>query len=167
MNLEQTTTKIGETWGIASPLPREHIPKRSRPKDQRFLRIREEIKRVGVFSKTQELEFERARDSRGSRTGLDARESQLRTRSLLSIKCAKNEIENPLHKAQNQGIESNQKPRGHEEDRASFPNQIPYKVSTIHGQNQLKREEQREGDAGAAAWRNRESTNRLQKPQLT
>ena len=28
VNLEQTTTKIGETWGIASPLPREHIPKR-------------------------------------------------------------------------------------------------------------------------------------------
>ena len=158
MNLEQTTTKSGETWGIASPLPREHIPKRSRPKDQRFLRIREEIKRVGVFSKTQELEFERARDSRGSRTGLDARESQLRTRSLLSIKCAKNEIENPLHKAQNQGIESNQKPRGHEEDRASFPNQI---VSTIHGQNQLKREEQREGDAGAATWGNREFTDKF------
>ena len=60
---------------------------------------------------------------------------------------------NPLHKAQNQGIESNQKPRGHEEDRASFPNQIPYKVSIIHVQKQLKREEQREGDAGAAAWR--------------
>ena len=60
-----------------------------------------------------------------------------------------------------------QKPWGHEEDRASFPNQIPYKVSTIHGQNQLKREEQGEEDAGAAAWRNREATNRLQKPQLT
>ena len=127
----------------------------------------EEIKRDWVFSRTQEIEFERASDSRGFRTGLEARKSQQRTRSLLSIKCAKNEIENPLHKAQNQGIESNQKPRGHEEDRASFPNQIPYKVSTIHGQNQLKREEQREGDAGAAAWRNRESTNRLQKPQLT
>ena len=45
----------------------------------------------------------------------------------------------------NEGIESNQKPRGHEEDRASFPNQIPHKVSTIHGQNQLKREEHRGG----------------------
>ena len=29
-----------------------------------------------------------------------------------------------------------EKPRGHEEDRAYFPNQIPHKVSTIHGQNQ-------------------------------
>jgi len=36
VNLEQTTTKSGETWGIASPLPREHIPKRSRPKYQRI-----------------------------------------------------------------------------------------------------------------------------------
>ena len=97
---------------------------------------------------------------------MGARESQQRTRSLLSNKCVKNKIENPLHKAQNQGIESNQKPRGHEKDRASFPNQIPYKVSTIHGQIQLKREEQREEDAGAAAWRNREFTNRLQKPLL-
>ena len=50
MNLEQTTTKIGETWGIASPLPREHIPKRSRPKDQRFVRIMGEIKRDWGFS---------------------------------------------------------------------------------------------------------------------
>ena len=28
--------EIDETWGIASPLPREHIPKRSRPKYQRI-----------------------------------------------------------------------------------------------------------------------------------
>ena len=138
MNLDQTTTKVDETWGIASPLPREHIPKRSRPKDQRILRIMGRSKGIGVFSNTQELEFEHASDSRGFRSELGARESRQRTRGLLSIKCAKNEIENPLHKAQNQGIESNQKPRGHEEDRASFPNQIPYKVSTIHGQNQLK-----------------------------
>ena len=136
-NLNQTTMKIDETWGIASPLPREHTPKRSHPKDQRILRIRGGIIRDWGFLKAQEIQFKRARDFRGDRTGLDARESQLRTRSLLSIKCAKNEIENPLHKAQNQGIESNQKPRGHEEDRASFPNQIPYKVSTIHGQNLL------------------------------
>ena len=37
MNLNQTTTKIDETWGIASALPREHIPKRSHPKDQKNL----------------------------------------------------------------------------------------------------------------------------------
>ena len=43
MNLDQTTTKTDETWGIASPLPREHIPKRSRPKDQRIVRIVGEI----------------------------------------------------------------------------------------------------------------------------
>ena len=51
MNLDQTTTKIDETWGIASPLPREHIPKRSRPKDQQILRIIEEIKRDWGFLK--------------------------------------------------------------------------------------------------------------------
>jgi len=39
VNLDQTTTKIDETWGIASSLPREHISKRSRPKDQRIVRI--------------------------------------------------------------------------------------------------------------------------------
>ena len=121
MNLDQTTTTIDETWGIASSLPREHIPKRSRPKDHRILRIMEEIKGDGVFSRTQEIEFERAGDSRGFRTGLEARESQQRTRSLLSIKCAKNEIENPLHKAQNQGIESNQKPEGTRRIGPPFP----------------------------------------------
>ena len=124
-------------------------------------------KGIGVFSNTQELEFEHASDSRGFRSELGAWESQQRTRSLLSIKCAKNEIENPLHKVQNQGIESNQKPRGHEEDRASFPNQIPYKVSTIHGQKQLKQEEQREGDVGAAAWGTEQFTDAIQKPHLT
>ena len=51
MNLNQTTTKIDETWGIASPLPREHIPKSSRPKDQLILRIRGEIKRDWGFLK--------------------------------------------------------------------------------------------------------------------
>ena len=51
MNLNQTTTKIDETWGIASPLPHEHIPKRSRPKDQQILRIRGEIKKDWGFLK--------------------------------------------------------------------------------------------------------------------
>src|SRR6185437_9450988 len=51
MNLNQTTTKIDETWGIASPLPREHIPKRSRPKDLRIVRIMGEIKRDWGFLK--------------------------------------------------------------------------------------------------------------------
>ena len=32
-NLEQTKSKSNETWRIASHLPREHIPKRSFPKD--------------------------------------------------------------------------------------------------------------------------------------
>jgi len=32
-NLEQTKSKSNETWRIASHLPREHIPKRTFPKD--------------------------------------------------------------------------------------------------------------------------------------
>ena len=105
MNLEQTTTKIGETWGIASPLSREHIPKRSRPKDQQILRIIEEIKRDWSFLKTQELEFEPASDSRGFKTELEARESQQRTHNLLAIKCTKNEIEISSNKAQNEEMD--------------------------------------------------------------
>ena len=51
----------------------------------------------------------------------------------------------------NDGIGLIQKPRGHEEDRASFPNQIQYKVSKIHSPNPTLekrkggREEGREG----------------------
>ena len=65
----------------------------------------EEIKGDGVFSRTQEIEFERASDSRGFRTGLKARESQQRTRNLLAIKCAKHEIKNPSNKAQNEEMD--------------------------------------------------------------
>jgi len=50
-NLEQTKSKSNETWREASHLPHEHIPKRSRPKDQRILRIRGEIKKDWGFLK--------------------------------------------------------------------------------------------------------------------
>ena len=102
MNLEQTTTKIGETWGIASPLPREHIPKRSRPKDQQIVRIMGEIKRDWGFLKHSRTSIQKARDSRGFRTESEARESQQRTRSLLAIKCTKNKIEIHHTRAQNE-----------------------------------------------------------------
>ena len=102
VNLNQTTTKIDETWGIASPLPREHIPKRSRPKDQQILRIMGEIKRDWGFLKHSRTSIQKSRDSRGSRTGLEAWESQQRTRSLLAIKCTKNEIEIHHTRAQNE-----------------------------------------------------------------
>ena len=60
-----------------------------------------------------------------------------------------------------------QKPIGHKEDGASFPNHIQYKVSQIHGQIYSNERNRGRRTQGAAAWRNRESTNRLQKPQLT
>ena len=53
--------------------------------------FRDEIKRDGVFSRTQEIEFERASDSRGFKTRLEARESQQRTRGTIAIVCTKNE----------------------------------------------------------------------------
>ena len=51
MNLEQTMSKSNETWRIPSQLSREHIPKRSLPKDQRNLRIRGMIKEDWGFLK--------------------------------------------------------------------------------------------------------------------
>ena len=102
MNLNQTTKKIDETWGIASPLPREYIPKRSRPKDHQILRIMGEIKRDWGFLKHSRTSIQKARDSRGFRIGIEARESQQRTRSLLTIKCTKNEIEIHHTRAQNE-----------------------------------------------------------------
>ena len=83
-------------------------PKNISPRDLTLkisivLEFRDVIKRDGVFSRTQEIEFERAGDSRGFRTELEARESRQRTRNLLPIKCTKNEIENPLLTAQKSG----------------------------------------------------------------
>ena len=118
------TTKIDETWGIASPLPCQHIPIRSRPKDQRIVRIMSEIKRDWGFLKHSITSIQKARDSRGFRTESEARESQQRTHGLLAIKCTKNEIEISSNKVQNEEMNWFKPPRGHKEVRASFPNQI-------------------------------------------
>src|SRR6185312_6888582 len=65
--------------------------------------FRDEIKRGGVFSRTQEIQFERARDSRGVGIGLEARESQQKARRILAIMCTKNEIKIKHTKAQKRG----------------------------------------------------------------
>ena len=97
--------------------------------------FRDEIKRDGVFSRTQEIEFERASDSRGFRTGLEAG-NHSKELVASSQSCApKTKPKSITNGHKNDEIESIQKPRGHEEDRASFPNQIPHKVSTIHQLN--------------------------------
>ena len=62
--------------------------------------FRDEIKRGGIFSRPQEIQFERARDSRGFGTGLEARESQSRAHRILAIMCTKNEIKIHHTKAQ-------------------------------------------------------------------
>jgi len=65
--------------------------------------FRDEIKRGGVFSRTQEIQFERACDSRGFGIGLEARESQQRARRILAILCTKNEIKIHHTRAQKRG----------------------------------------------------------------
>ena len=94
-------------------------------------------RRIGVFSKTQELQFRGASDSRWFGTSLEARESLQRTRRTVSIMCIKNETKIHYKKHKRDGIGLILKPRWHKEDGASFPNQIQYKVSQIHNQNLL------------------------------
>ena len=65
--------------------------------------FRDEIKRGGVFSRPQEIQFERARDFRGFGIGLEARESQQKARRTLAIMCTKNEIKIHHTRAQKQG----------------------------------------------------------------
>ena len=124
MNWEQIASKSDETWRIASFLPQACIPKKSHPKDNHSTRISGWDQRGGVFSSLQEIEFGRARDSKGFKIKIEAWESWQRTRGLLAIKCTKNEIEISSNKAQNEEMDWFKPPRGHEEVRASFPNQI-------------------------------------------
>ena len=134
--------------GLLRPYPVDISPRYLVLKIKESREFEGRSKGLGFSQELKKSKFKRARDSRGFGTGLEARESQQRARRNLAIVSTKNETKIHHKRAQNEGIESIQKPRRHEEDRASFPNQIPHKVSTIHGQNQLKREEQREGDAG-------------------
>ena len=93
MNLDQTATTIDETWGIASPLPREHIPKRSRPKDQRILRIMGEIKKDWGFLKNSRTSI--LKSSRFQRVWHEARSTGITTRSSTNRR-------NHVHQKQNQ-----------------------------------------------------------------
>ena len=97
--------------------------------------FRDEIKRDGDFSRTQEIQFERALDSRGFGLELEARESQQRARRTIAIVCTKNETKIHLKRAQKRRDLIDSKAQRHKEDGASFPNHIQHKVSTIHGQN--------------------------------
>ena len=65
--------------------------------------FRDEIKRDGDFSRTQEIQFERALDSRGFGLGLEVWESQQKARRILAIMCTKNEIKINHTKAQKRG----------------------------------------------------------------
>ena len=65
---------------------------------------------------------------------LEAQESLQRALRTVAIKCIKTKTKIHHKKHKRDGIGLIQKPRGHKEDRASFPNQIQYKLSQIHGQ---------------------------------
>ena len=65
--------------------------------------FRDEIKRGGVFSRPQNIQFERARDSRGFGIVLEARESQQRARRIIAILCTKNKIKIHHTRAQKRG----------------------------------------------------------------
>ena len=89
--------------GLLRPYPVNISPKDLVLKINESRELWGRSKGIRVFSRTQEIEFKHASDSRGFRTGLEARELQQRTRSLLAIKCAKNEVENPSHKGTKRG----------------------------------------------------------------
>ena len=91
--------------GLLRPYPVNIPPKDLVPKINESSELWGRSKRIGVFSRTQEIEFEHASDSRRFRTGLETRESQQRTHKLLTIKCTKNEIEISSNKAQNEEMD--------------------------------------------------------------
>ena len=79
LNLEQTKSKSIETWRIPSQLSREHIPKRSLPKDLKKLEnSSEDQSGLGFTQEREKLQFVRTRDSRGFATRLDGLESSQR-----------------------------------------------------------------------------------------
>ena len=79
LNLEQTKSKFNETWRIPSQLSREHIPKRSLPKDLKKLEnSREDQSGLGFTQEREKLQFVRTRDSRGFGTRIDGLESSQR-----------------------------------------------------------------------------------------
>ena len=83
--------------------------------------FRDEIKRGGVFSRTQEIQFERARDSRGFGIGLEARESQQKARRILAIMCTKNEIKIHHTRHKTRGLNQNKSPEGTRRIGPPFP----------------------------------------------
>ena len=102
-NLEQTKSKSDETWRKASTYPVNISPRDLVLKIKESREFEGRSRRIGVFSKTQEIQFKRARDSRGFGTGLVAQESQQRARRILAIMCTKNEIEIHHTRAQKRG----------------------------------------------------------------
>ena len=93
----------------------------------------------GVFSRIQKLRSEGARESEGFSTRLEVLGSlqgvtkTTRTNSTTRAQESKTKIEFQSNNARKRKeLRQDQNPGGHKEDRASFPNQIHSKVSTIH-----------------------------------
>ena len=112
-----------------------------------------DIKRDWGFLKQSRTSIQKARASRVFRIGLEARESQQRTRSLLTIKCAKNKVENPSHKGtkRGDGIDS-KSPEGTRRLGPPFPIKSTQGFSNPSSKSILKRrtegEEHRGGGLG-------------------
>ena len=153
--------------GLLRPYPVNISPKDLGLKINESWELWGRSKWIGVFSNTQKIEFKHASDSRGVRTGLEARESQKRTRGLLAIKCTKNEIEISSNKAQNEEMDWFKPPRGHEEVRASFPNQIHKSSHTNNIQIYPKEMNRERGTQRRRPGSRDNSRMQLQKPHLT
>ena len=101
--------------------------------------IDEILSKIGVFSRTPKLQFEGARESEGFRArqdGLGTPQGVTKSsRTTPSTRAHESTRKNRIHPKQSTKrtrFTPIQNPGGHKEDRASFPNQIHSKVSTIH-----------------------------------
>ena len=113
------------------------------------------VRKNRVLSRTQKLRIDGTRDSVSFSPRLDELESQQRvtwsTKTTSSTRIQESTKENQISHEQatrSMRLKWIQQPRGHKEERASFPNQFPYKDSKIHGLDHLlekKREEEPEG----------------------
>ena len=81
--------------------------------------FRDEIKRGGVFSRTQEIQFERARDSRGFKIGLEAQEKLVESSQSCAPKMKSKSI-TQRHKKRGDWIDS-KRPEGTKRMGPPFP----------------------------------------------
>ena len=158
-NQVQRSSNFGEMKMMTS---RTHPQKIS----TKFLTNKEESKeigaRAGFCEKLKNVKNKRARESRGFCTrqeSMDSLQGAQRITTNLCSRTIKAETKiNAKTSTQSMELIRNQKPGGHEEDRASFPNQSQYKVSRtialkstpMKGRRRTGRRKRRRQGEGAA-----------------